>query len=235
MSAEPESSSIQSLFNRIAPAYDSLNDWLSLGQHRIWKQMTVKWAAPEPGDVVLDLCCGSGDLSQRLAQVVGASGQVFGVDFSSAQLAIAQQRIANDYPPAPITWVEADVLSLPFTDNTFNAATMGYGLRNVTNISSSLQEIYRVLKSGAKAAILDFNHPPNPWIKTFQQWYLDMIVVPAAKQLGLTAEYAYIASSLERFPRGPEQVDLAKHAGFVNVVHYPIVGGTMGVLVATKP
>lgn len=226
-------SEIRDLFDRIAPVYDQLNNWLSLGQHRIWKLMTVKWSNPQPGDIGLDLCCGSGDLAQLLARQVGLTGHVYGVDFSSALLAIAQQRLINQYPPLPISWVEANVLNLPFEDNYFNCATMGYGLRNVTDIPQALSELYRVLKPGAKAAILDFHHPKAPLMRTFQQWYLENVVVKAAKELGLTEEYAYIAPSLERFPTGREQVNLAQNAGFT-ATHYCLAGGMMGVLVVTK-
>src|ERR687885_2136158 len=220
----PPASEIRDLFNRIAPVYDQLNTGLSLGQHRVWKLMTVKWSEPHPGDIGLDLCCGSGDLAQLLARRVGATGQVYGVDFSPAQLAIAHQRTEREYPPPPIRWVEADALNLPFEDNYFDCATMGYGLRNVTDIPQCLKELYRVLKPGAKAAILDFHRPTQQSLRAFQQWYLDHIVVPVAEQLGLTEEYAYIAPSLERFPTGPEQVELAQKAGFT-ATHYPIVSG----------
>ncbi|PLZ43977.1 bifunctional demethylmenaquinone methyltransferase/2-methoxy-6-polyprenyl-1,4-benzoquinol methylase, partial [Fischerella thermalis WC542] len=148
------SDEIRNIFDRIAPIYDQLNDWLSLGQHRIWKEMTVKWSEAKAGDTCLDLCCGSGDLAFRLARRVGKSGQVYGVDFSSAQLEIAKERSQSQYQTPPITWIEADVLNLPFEDNKFDAATMGYGLRNVTDIQRSLKELHRVLKKGAKAAIL---------------------------------------------------------------------------------
>jgi demethylmenaquinone methyltransferase/2-methoxy-6-polyprenyl-1,4-benzoquinol methylase len=196
--------------------------------------MALKWSNPSPGDICLDLCCGSGDLAQLLARQVGVNGHVYGVDFSPAQLAIAHQRIESRYPPLPISWVEADALNLPFPDNYFDAATMGYGLRNVTDIPHCLKELYRVLKPGAKAAVLDFNHPTQQYLRDFQQWYLEAIVVPVAEHLGLTEEYAYIAPSLERFPTGPEQVNLAQNAGFAAATHYPIASGMMGVLVLTK-
>lgn len=211
-----------------------MNDWLSLGQHRIWKQMAVKWSNALPGDTCLDLCCGSGDLALWLARRVGNTGFVYGVDFSPAQLAIARQRSQQQYPHVPITWVEADVLDLPFADNHFDAATMGYGLRNVTDIPRSLKELHRVLQPGAKAAILDFHRPSNSQLRAFQQWYLDTIVVPIAQQLRLTEEYAYISPSLDRFPTGQEQVELARQAGFATVTHYPIASDMMGVLVVTK-
>lgn len=225
---------IRAIFNRIAPVYDQLNDWLSLGQHRIWKEMVIKWSGASPGDTCLDLCCGSGDIALGLARRVGASGQVYGVDFSCNLLETAKQRAQKQYPQPPITWVEADVLNLPFDNNQFDAATMGYGLRNVTDIPASLKELYRVLKPGAKAAILDFHRPDNPQLRAFQQWYLDSIVVPIATNLGVKEEYAYISPSLDRFPIGREQVELAHQVGFAVVTHYPIANGMMGVLVVKK-
>jgi demethylmenaquinone methyltransferase/2-methoxy-6-polyprenyl-1,4-benzoquinol methylase len=227
-------SEIQAIFDRIAPVYDQLNHWLSLGQHRIWKLMAVKWSDPTPGDLGLDVCCGSGDLAQLLARQVSTTGQVIGVDFSREQLAIARQRNSKRFSPLPIRWIEGDALHLPFDDNTFDCATMGYGLRNVTDIPRCLQELHRVLKRGAKASILDFHRPNQFLMRTFQQWYLQTIVVPTAQSFGLTEEYAYISPSLERFPTGEEQVKLAHQAGFVNAIHYPIAGGMMGVLVVTK-
>jgi demethylphylloquinol methyltransferase len=225
---------IQTIFNRIAPVYDHLNDRLSLGLHRVWKQMAVKWSDPLPASVCLDVCCGSGDLTQMLAQQVGIGGQVYGLDFSAALLAAARQRAEQCLHQLPITWVEGDALQLPFNANQFDAATMGYGLRNVTNILQSLQELHRVLKPGAKAAILDFHRPSSLHLRSLQQWYLDTLVVPMAAGMGLREEYAYISPSLDRFPIGAEQVALAYQAGFSQAVHYPIAAGMMGVLVTTK-
>jgi len=225
---------VRTLFNRIAPVYDQLNTSLSLGLHRVWKQMAVKWSGAEVGDCCLDVCCGSGDLALLLADCVGLQGHVTGIDFAAAQLAIAQQRALARHPQPSITWQEGDALALPFPANHFDAATMGYGLRNVTDIPRCLRELQRVLKPGAKAAILDFHRPSNGVIRTLQQWYLEAIVVPAAQKFGLTDEYAYIAPSVDRFPTGREQVTLAHQAGFNTATHYPIAGGTMGVLVVMK-
>ncbi|MBW4644552.1 MAG: bifunctional demethylmenaquinone methyltransferase/2-methoxy-6-polyprenyl-1,4-benzoquinol methylase UbiE [Goleter apudmare HA4340-LM2] len=225
---------IRAIFDRIAPVYDQLNDWLSLGQHRIWKEMAIKWSAAQPGHTCLDLCCGSGDIALSLARRVGATGHVYGVDFSCNLLATAKERSQRQYPQPHITWVEADVLNLPFADNQFDAATMGYGLRNVKDVPRSLQELHRVLKPDAKAAILDFHRPSHPQLRTFQQWYLENIVVPMATRLGVKEEYAYISPSLDRFPIGKEQVELAHQVGFAHATHYPIANGMMGVLVVSK-
>jgi ubiquinone/menaquinone biosynthesis methyltransferase len=225
---------IRTIFNKIAPVYDQLNDQLSLGQHRIWKQMTIKWTQIQPGNIGLDLCCGSGDLTFLLARKITNSGQTYGVDFSCNLLEAAKKRCENYYPQPQINWLEADVLNLPFDNNYFHVATMGYGLRNVQNIPLCLQEIYRVLKPGGKAAILDFHRPSNPYIRNIQQWYLDNCVVPLATQMGLQEEYAYISPSLDRFPIGSEQKKIAQEIGFSEVTHYPIANGMMGVLVVSK-
>jgi ubiquinone/menaquinone biosynthesis methyltransferase len=234
--ARPPASEVQQIFDRIAPVYDQLNDWLSLGQHRVWKKMTVNWAQPEPGDRFLDLCCGSGDLALLLAKRVAPGGQVIGVDFACEQLAIAEQRSLD--LPIPIknclTWQEGNALDLPFSDHYFDGATMAYGLRNVTNISKCLAELYRVLKPGAIAAILDFNRTENLIAASFQKFYLDNIVVPIARSRGMEAEYAYIMPSLERFPTGREQVQLALSEGFAQAKHYAIANTLMGVLVLIK-
>lgn len=225
---------VRAIFDRIAPVYDQLNDWLSLGQHRIWKEMAVKWSEAKPGDTCLDLCCGSGDLALRLARRVQVTGRVYGVDFSPNLLECARVRSQAQYPQPPITWVEADVLDLPFEDNSFAAATMGYGLRNVTDIQRCLKELHRVLKPSAKAAILDFHRPSNSQIRAFQQFYLDNLVVPLADYLGVKEEYAYISPSLDRFPIGKEQIELARQVGYATATHYPIANGMMGMLVVSK-
>ncbi len=229
------STDIQGIFNRIAPVYDHLNNDLSFGIHWVWKQMAVSWSGAKAGDICLDLCCGSGDITQLMAKQVGSMGTVIGADFAIAQLENAAAKITDIYPPlTQIQWVEADALSLPFADNYFDAATIGYGLRNVTDIPQCLAELHRVLKPDTKVSILDFHRPDSHFTHRFQQWYLDNIVVPQATKLGMMDEYAYLNPSLDRFPTGTEQVQLGLQAGFCHATHYPIAGGMMGVLVLTK-
>ncbi|ELS34029.1 MULTISPECIES: bifunctional demethylmenaquinone methyltransferase/2-methoxy-6-polyprenyl-1,4-benzoquinol methylase UbiE [Pseudanabaena] len=234
--SQPSETDIQQIFDRIAPLYDRFNDLLSLGQHRVWKKMALRWCEPRQGEKWLDLCCGSGDMTTLLAQLVAPRGQAIGVDFSKQLLAIAADK-ANNYAPKIqkcLTWQEGNVLELPFSDNTFDGATLAYGLRNVTNIPQCLAELHRVLKQGAKAAILDFHRPSDRLMQSFQDFYLERVVVPMADRFAMTEEYAYIAPSLARFPIGTEQVKLAKAAGFMQATHYAIANGMMGVLVLQK-
>jgi len=233
---QPSEADVQQIFDRIAPVYDRFNDLLSLGQHRIWKKMALRWCEPKQGEKWLDLCCGSGDMTALLAKRVGPNGQAIGLDFSKELLAIASKK-AKNYAPSiqkTLTWQEGNVLSLPFAENSFDGATLAYGLRNVANIPQCLAELHRVLKNGAKSAILDFHRPSDRSMQNFQDFYLDRVVVPLADRFNMTEEYAYIAPSLARFPIGSEQVKLARAAGFAQATHYAIANGMMGILVLEK-
>ncbi|MEN9230595.1 MAG: bifunctional demethylmenaquinone methyltransferase/2-methoxy-6-polyprenyl-1,4-benzoquinol methylase UbiE [Thermostichus sp. DG02_5_bins_236] len=225
---------IRELFNRIAPHYDDLNQKLSLGLHQVWKQMTVRWAHLPRGGRALDLCCGSGDLALLLARRAGRQGHVIGLDFSPAMLSMARSRSRRLLPKYSLEWVLGDALALPFADYSFDGITMGYGLRNVIDIPRALGEMKRVLKPGCRAAILDFHRPTDPLLEQFQRWYLQTQVVSQAKALGLAEDYAYIDPSLDRFPCGAEQKQLALAAGFERVTFFPLMGGMMGVLVMQK-
>lgn len=226
----------QTLFNRIAPVYDTLNDLLSLGQHRIWKRMAVSWSGAKPGDCVLDICCGSGDLAFLLSHKVGSLGKVMGLDFSWEQLRIAssRQRSLSNSCYDNIEWVEGDALNLPFPDGSFDAITMGYGLRNVVDKRRALEEMRRVLKEGSKVSILDFNKTTQPTTAAIQEWMINNIVVPVASGYGLAEDYKYLSKSIKEFSTGKELEELALEVGFSTSTHYEISGGLMGNLVASR-
>ncbi|XP_044490490.1 2-phytyl-1,4-beta-naphthoquinone methyltransferase, chloroplastic [Mangifera indica] len=226
----------QVLFNRIAPVYDNLNDLLSLGQHRIWKRMAVSWSGAKSGDNVLDICCGSGDLTFLLSEKIGPHGKVMGLDFSKEQLSMAssQQMLFRKACYKNIEWVEGNALDLPFPNCFFDAITMGYGLRNVVDKCKALQEIFRVLKPGTTVSILDFNRSTRPFTAMIQEWMIDNVVVPVASGYGLAKEYEYLKSSIKEFLTGKELEELALEVGFSRAKHYEISGGLMGNLVATR-
>jgi demethylmenaquinone methyltransferase/2-methoxy-6-polyprenyl-1,4-benzoquinol methylase len=233
----------RALFNDIAPVYDRLNDGLSLGLHRAWKRAAVKWIDCSPGMEALDVCCGSGDVAIKMSTFVGATGRVTGLDFAANQLKYAAEkerdlRAASADASArmgKITWIEGDALNLPFDDESFDCATIAYGLRNVSDIPRAMGELRRVLRRGAKLAVLDFNNPEDPTTAAVQGFMLDNVVVPIADLNGVAAEYRYLRPSIERFPRGREQVNLARDAGFREAKFYELApGGLMGCLVCTK-
>ena len=137
-------------------------------------------------------------------------------------------------PPLPSSSIQGDATDLPFLDEEFDSATMGYGLRNVDDRPRALMELRRVLKPGAKVAILDFNNSLDPTVDAAQGWALQNIVVPAARVYGLEDEYAYLRPSIKMFPTGPEQEAMAIAAGFTDARHTELAFGLMGLLVCQK-
>lgn len=221
----------QRLFNTISPVYDELNDRFSFGLHRIWKRMAVKWSKASPGDRVLDSCCGSGDIAKIASEIVGKEGLVVGLDFSQDMLQDARRRHGND---SGIEWVQGDALEYPYADGYFDAATMGYGLRNVSDIPRALKELHRVLRKGGYVSILDFNNSSNELVDGVQGFFLDSLVVPAAEAEGVGDEYRYLRPSIKKYPNGRALEKMARASGFETVRYYEIGFGLMGCLVCQK-
>ena len=222
---------VRDLFERIAPAYDRLNDLLSLGLHRIWKRQAIAWLAPQPGQRLIDLCCGTGDLALVMAEKVRPGGLVLGLDAAEAPLAQARSRAARA-PWLPLEFQRGDALDTQLGDAWADGAVMAYGLRNLQDPALGLQELHRLLRAGGRAVVLDFNRPEDPQGLTarFQRLYLRQLVVPLARKAGLEAQYAYLEDSLARFPTGGQQEQLALAAGFTQAHHQPLAGGQMGML-----
>jgi len=202
----------------------------------VWKRMAVRWSRAGRGDTVLDSCCGSGDIARIASSVVGRKGRVVGYDFSENMLAYARERkmtAMSEYDN--VEWVQGDALSYPYADGTFDAATMGYGLRNVSDRELALRELSRVLKRGGVAAILDFaNTSDNAAVDGVQRFLLERVVVPYAESQGVGDQYRYLRPSIEGYPTGEALEVLARGNGFREAVFYSIGFGLMGVLVCKK-
>ena len=226
---------VRELFEAIAPRYDQLNDWLSLGLHRLWKRQAALWLRPLPGQHLIDLCCGTGDLALVLAGKVRPGGQVLGLDAAAAPLQVAAARAARQ-PWLPLQWRQGDALASGLPSQSFDGAVMAYGLRNLADPAEGLRELRRLLRPGGRAAVLDFNRPdpaagpPARAVATVQRLALRHVVVPTAAAAGLREHYAYLEESLQRFPTGAEQERLARSAGFARARHRPLAGGLMGLL-----
>ncbi len=223
-----DAAAVRQLFEAAAPRYDQLNDLLSLGLHRLWKRQAIAWVNPRPGQRCLDLCCGTGDLALLLAARVRPGGQVIGIDAAAAPLELAAAR-ARRQPWLPVQWQQGDAQATGLPSAWADGAVMAYGLRNLADPAAGLAELRRLLRSGGRAAVLDFNRP-GAGATRFQQSYLRRVVVPAARRVGLEQHYAYLEASLAGFASGSRQELLAQRAGFAQVRHRPLAGGLMGLL-----
>ncbi|CAI9115476.1 OLC1v1016381C1 [Oldenlandia corymbosa var. corymbosa] len=205
-----------------------LNDLLSWRRHRVWKKGDCFHVAKE-GDTVLDLCCGSGDLTFLLSEKVGSLVKVVGLDLSKELLTIATARQKSNSKECNknIKWIEGDALDLQFPESYFDAVTIGYGIGSMKDRRKALKEIHRILKPGSKVSVLDYNKSNNRFKTFFQDRYLDNVVVPIAKSYG-------VGDSFRQHVSRKELEDLALEVGFSSAKHFELVLGRMGNFVATK-
>ena len=219
---EPEV--VRGMFDRIAPVYDVMNRVMTAGLDRRWRRLAaaeVVW----PGDRVLDACCGTGDLAVEAER---RGGRVVGLDFSERMLERARKK------SGAIEWVRGDALALPFEDGTFDAATVGFGVRNLADLEGGLRELARVLRPGGKLAVLEITRPRGLLKPFFQLWF-DVLVPLAGRVLPGGKAYTYLPASVRRFP-GPDDLStLLERAGFEGVRYRLLGGGSVALHVGTRP
>ena len=205
---------VRSMFDRIAPVYDAMNRLMTAGLDQRWRNTTVE-AVVHPGDRVLDACCGTGDLAIAAAQ---AGGVVTGIDFSAPMLARARRKAPE------LEWVEGDALALPFEDGSFDAATVGFGVRNLADLESGLRELRRVLRPGGRLAILEITRPQG-LLAPFYRFWFDGVIPVAGKVLPGGSAYTYLPASVRRFPEPQGLAKLMHEAGFGDIRWRLFAGG----------
>lgn len=223
---------VNDLFAAIAPRYDLINDLQSFGLHRWWKRRLIQFAAVQPGESALDLCCGTGDVAFALAE---AGARVTGMDFSAPMLAVAEARKVKVGEAAGPVFLQGDALRTPFPDAHFDVVTISYGLRNLASVDEGLREMWRVLKPGGRLLVLDFGKPDNAAWRGAYFAYL-RFAVPVFGRLFCknAAAYAYILESLQHYPaqRGVDEKLRALGAANARIVNF--LGGVMSINVAEK-
>jgi demethylmenaquinone methyltransferase/2-methoxy-6-polyprenyl-1,4-benzoquinol methylase len=206
---------VRSMFDRIAPVYDVMNHVMTMGLDRRWRRLTVE-AVVQPGARVLDACCGTGDLAIAAER---EGGIVTGLDFSGEMLVRARRKSDS------IEWIQGDVLALPYDDGSFDAATVGFGVRNVADLPAGLLELRRVLRPGGRLAILEITQPRGPLKPFFSLWF-DRIVPLLGRVLPGGQAYTYLPASVRRFPGAEALARLIDEAGFEGT-RFCLFGGSI--------
>jgi demethylmenaquinone methyltransferase/2-methoxy-6-polyprenyl-1,4-benzoquinol methylase len=205
---------VRSMFDRISPVYDAMNRTMTMGLDQHWRRVTVA-AVVRSGDKVLDSCCGTGDLA---VAALRAGATVTGLDFSERMLERARRKSSE------IEWVQGDAQHLPFEDASFDAATVGFGVRNLDDLERGLAELRRVLRPGGRMAILEITKPSGVLAPFYRLWF-DGFVPLLGKVLPGGAAYTYLPASVRRFPGPDELAGLLRGAGFEDVRWRTFAGG----------
>jgi demethylmenaquinone methyltransferase/2-methoxy-6-polyprenyl-1,4-benzoquinol methylase len=208
------SEGVRSMFDRIAPVYDAMNRLMTAGLDQRWRREAAE-AVVRPGDRVLDSCCGTGDLAIAAA---AAGGNVTGIDFSKPMLERARSKAPD------IEWVEGDALALPLADETFDSATVGFGVRNLSELDKGLRELRRVLRPGGRLAILEITRPRGLLAPFYRLWF-DVLIPAAGKVLPGGSAYTYLPASVRRFPDPEGLAKLMDEAGFGEIRWRLFAGG----------
>jgi demethylmenaquinone methyltransferase/2-methoxy-6-polyprenyl-1,4-benzoquinol methylase len=206
----PEPAKIRAMFGDIAHSYDKANSWLSAGIHNLWRQQLVRWSDVRPGDSVLDCATGTGDLAIEFRKITGDQGTVVGSDFTPEMLAFAPQK-ASMFQGKGIRFEVADMMALPYANQTFQIASVSFGIRNVADPKKALQELARVVKPGGRVMILEFGQPKPGLFRHFYEFYSRHVLPVVGGWLSGSQEaYRYLEASSAKFPCGEAFLEIAR-------------------------
>src|SRR3954464_10216122 len=218
--SEPQ---VQAMFDRIASVYDLMNSVMTAGMHHRWRSRAADFAAVGPGDRVLDVASGTGDLAIELARRAGEAGEVIGSDFSEGMLELARAKAPG------LRFEQANALDLPYEDNSFDAATVGFGARNFSDLPRGLREMARVVRPGGRVVILEITTPQRPPLSWFFRLWFDRLVPLLGRAAGDPDAYTYLPSSVRRFPEARGLAAAMTAVGLVDVRWVITAGGIIAI------
>jgi demethylmenaquinone methyltransferase/2-methoxy-6-polyprenyl-1,4-benzoquinol methylase len=216
------------MFDRIAGRYDLLNSVMTAGLHHRWRHRAAELAELQPGDSALDVCCGTGDLALELADRVGPQGRVIGCDFSEPMLDLAREK-ASALAGGGLRFEWADALSLPYDDGRFDAVTVGFAVRNLSDLDAGLVEMTRVLRSGGRMVILEITQPARPPLSTFYSLWFDRAVPLLGALAGDPDAYSYLPESVRSFPAPRALAEKMDAAGLERIRWTVLAGGIIAI------
>lgn len=217
---------VGAVFHSVAPKYDLMNDVMSFGIHRLWKQFAIAQSGARAGSRVLDVAGGTGDLAAQFANKVGTRGTVVIADINASMLEVGRTRLADRGLIGNIEFVQADAEKLPFPNNHFDCISIAFGLRNVTHQAAALQAMFRVLKPGGKLIVLEFSRPALPALSKVYDFYSFTILPLMGRVIANDeASYRYLAESIRKHPDQETLKGMMQTAGFERVAYHNLTGG----------
>jgi demethylmenaquinone methyltransferase/2-methoxy-6-polyprenyl-1,4-benzoquinol methylase len=221
---------VRAVFESVANRYDLMNDLMSAGLHRWWKRYAVAAAAPRPGQRVLDLAGGSGDLTRLLARAVGGTGTVVLADINAAMLVVGRDRLYDAGIAGNVELVQANAEALPFPDRHFDLVTIGFGLRNITEREAALSEMFRVLRPGGRLFVLEFSKVEAPLLaRLYDVYSLQLLPRLGRWVTGDEASYRYLAESIRMHPSQANLLEMIRAAGFERCRYQSLLAGIVAV------
>jgi demethylmenaquinone methyltransferase/2-methoxy-6-polyprenyl-1,4-benzoquinol methylase len=235
----PESQKAQKVaevFHSVAAKYDLMNDLMSGGVHRLWKRFTIELSGVRPGNRVLDIAGGTGDLTRQFSRLVGPTGEVVLADINASMLAVGRDRLLDKGVAGNVRFVQADAEKLPFPDNHFDVVTIAFGLRNVTHKEDALRSMLRVLKPGGRLLVLEFSKPSNALLSRAYDAYSFSLLPMLGKLITNDSEsYRYLAESIRMHPDQETLKGMMADAGFAAVSFHNMTGGIVALHRGIKP
>ena len=221
---------VRGVFDSVAGRYDLMNDLMSARIHRLWKRFTIELCAVRPGQTILDIAGGTGDLAARFSQLVGQEGQVILADINAAMLEVGRDRLIDKGASDNIEVVQADAQYLPFADNSIDCITIAFGLRNVTDKAIALESMLRVLRPGGRLLVLEFSKPTSPLLGKLYDQYSFQILPAMGRLVAQDADsYRYLAESIRKHPDQETLLTMMEDAGFVESRYHNRTGGIVAV------